>query len=54
MTSFNDIDGVPASGNKWLLTNVLRNQWGFKGFIVSDYTLKPAYAVATGATVLMK
>ncbi len=38
MTSFNDVDGVPASGNKWLLTNVLRNQWDFKGFVVSDYT----------------
>ena len=38
MTSFNDVDGVPASGNKWLLTDLLRNQWGFKGFIVSDYT----------------
>lgn len=38
MTSFNDIDGIPASGNKWLMTDVLRNQWGFKGFIVTDYT----------------
>jgi beta-glucosidase len=38
MSSFNDIDGVPASGNKWLLTDVLRQQWGFKGFVVSDYT----------------
>ncbi|TRX42909.1 beta-glucosidase BglX [Flavobacterium restrictum] len=38
MASFNEIDGVPASGNKWLLTDVLRNQWGFKGFVVSDYT----------------
>jgi beta-glucosidase len=38
MSSFNDIDGVPASGNKWLLTDVLRKQWGFKGFVVSDYT----------------
>jgi beta-glucosidase len=38
MTSFNVVDGVPATGNKWLLTEVLRNQWGFKGFIVSDYT----------------
>ncbi|MDP5231467.1 MAG: beta-glucosidase BglX [Cellulophaga sp.] len=38
MTSFNDIDGVPASGNKWLLTDLLRNQWNFKGFVVSDYT----------------
>nr|WP_047420354.1 beta-glucosidase BglX [Cellulophaga sp. Hel_I_12] len=38
MTSFNDIDGIPASGNKWLLTDLLRNQWNFKGFVVSDYT----------------
>ncbi|WP_309641120.1 beta-glucosidase BglX [Flavobacterium sp.] len=38
MVSFNEIDGVPATGNKWLLTDVLRNQWGFKGFVVSDYT----------------
>lgn len=38
MTSFNEIDGIPATGNKWLLTDVLRKQWGFKGFIVTDYT----------------
>jgi beta-glucosidase len=38
MSSFNDIDGIPATGNKWLLTDLLRNQWGFKGFVVSDYT----------------
>ncbi|HLP35813.1 beta-glucosidase BglX [Lacibacter sp.] len=38
MASFNDIDGVPATGNKWLLTDVLRKQWGFKGFLVTDYT----------------
>ncbi len=38
MSSFNDVDGVPASGNKWLLTDVLRNKWGFDGFVVSDYT----------------
>ncbi len=38
MSSFNDIDGVPASGNKWLLTDLLRSQWGFKGMVVSDYT----------------
>lgn len=38
MASFNEIDGVPATGNKWLLTDVLRNQWGFDGFVVSDYT----------------
>lgn len=38
MTSFNEVDGIPASGNKWLMTEVLRNQWGFEGFIVTDYT----------------
>ncbi|MGI8600635.1 MAG: beta-glucosidase BglX [Chitinophagaceae bacterium] len=38
MTSFNEIDGVPASGNRWLLTQLLRNQWGFNGFVVTDYT----------------
>lgn len=38
MASFNEIDGVPATGNKWLLTEVLRNQWGFNGFVVTDYT----------------
>lgn len=38
MASFNVVDGVPATGNKWLLTDVLRNQWGFNGLIVSDYT----------------
>ncbi|WP_319229603.1 beta-glucosidase BglX [Draconibacterium orientale] len=38
MASFNDVDGVPASGNKWLLTTVLRDRWGFDGFVVSDYT----------------
>ncbi|MEO0338068.1 MAG: beta-glucosidase BglX [Bacteroidota bacterium] len=38
MTSFNDIDGVPASGNKWLLTDLIRDEWNFDGFVVSDYT----------------
>ena len=38
MSSFNEIDGVPATGNKWLLTDLLRKQWGFKGFVVTDYT----------------
>lgn len=38
MTSFNEIDGIPATGNKWLLTDLLRKQWGFKGFVVTDYT----------------
>lgn len=38
MASFNEIDGVPATANKWLLTDVLRKEWGFKGFLVTDYT----------------
>jgi len=38
MTSFNEVDGIPASGNRWLMTEVLRNQWGFDGFVVTDYT----------------
>jgi len=38
MTSFNEVDGIPASANRWLMTEVLRNQWGFKGFVVTDYT----------------
>jgi beta-glucosidase len=38
MASFNEIDGVPATANRWLLTDVLRNEWDFNGFVVSDYT----------------
>src|SRR5215831_16198140 len=38
MSSFNEIDGIPATGNKWLMTDLLRKQWGFKGFVVTDYT----------------
>ena len=38
MSSFNTINGIPATANKWLLTDLLRKQWGFKGFVVSDYT----------------
>ncbi len=38
MASFNEIDGIPATGNKWLLDTVLRKQWNFKGFLVTDYT----------------
>lgn len=38
MASFNTVDEIPASGNHWLLTDVLRKQWGFGGFVVSDYT----------------
>jgi beta-glucosidase len=38
MTSFNEIDGVPASGSKFLLTDILRKEWGFDGLVVTDYT----------------
>jgi beta-glucosidase len=38
MASFNEVDGIPATANKFLMTDVLRNQWGFKGFVVTDYT----------------
>lgn len=38
MASFNVVDGIPATGNKWLLTDVLRKMWGFKGMVVTDYT----------------
>lgn len=38
MTSFNVVDEVPASANRWLMTDLLRSQWGFKGFVVTDYT----------------
>jgi beta-glucosidase len=42
MSAYMDLNDVPASGNKWLLTDVLRKEWGFKGFVVSD-----AFAVAS-------
>lgn len=38
MTSFNTVDGIPATGNHWLLTELLRDKWGFDGFVVTDYT----------------
>jgi beta-glucosidase len=38
MSSFNDVNGIPATANKWLLTDLLRNQWGFTGFVATDYT----------------
>lgn len=37
MTSFNDINGVPSSGNKWLMRDVLRERWGFDGVLISDW-----------------
>src|SRR5580765_8173644 len=38
MSSFNDVNGIPATANKFLMTDLLRKQWGFKGFVVTDYT----------------
>jgi beta-glucosidase len=38
MTSFNEINGVPATANRWLLADLLRTQWGFQGFVVTDYS----------------
>ncbi len=38
MTSFNEVDGVPASGSRYLLTDILRGEWNFDGFVVTDYT----------------
>jgi len=38
MASFNEINGVPSTGNHWLMTDLLRGEWGFRGFVVSDYT----------------
>jgi beta-glucosidase len=37
MASYNEIDGVPSHANRWLLRDILRKEWGFKGFVVSDY-----------------
>ncbi len=37
MTSFNIIDGIPATANRWLVTDLLRRRWGFRGFVVTDY-----------------
>ena len=37
MSSFNIVDGIPATANRWLLNDVLRRQWGFKGLLVTDY-----------------
>lgn len=38
MSAFNDLNGVPTSGNQWLLTDILHGEWSFAGFVVSDYT----------------
>ncbi len=41
MTSFNDLNGIPATGNRWLMTDILRHKWGFRGMLVTDYTAIP-------------
>jgi beta-glucosidase len=46
MASYNEIDGIPSHANKWLLTDILRKEWGFQGFIISDY-----YAVTELETI---
>ncbi len=38
MASFNEVDGIPATANKWLMTDVLRDEWAWNGFVVTDYT----------------
>ena len=38
MASFNEVDGIPATGNKWLMTDILRDKWKFDGFVVTDFT----------------
>ncbi len=38
MASFNEISGIPSTGNEWLMRDILRGEWGFEGFVVSDYT----------------
>ncbi len=38
MASFNEINGIPATADRWLLTDLLRDEWGFRGFVVTDYT----------------
>lgn len=38
MASFNEVNGIPATASKWLMTDILREEWDFKGFVVSDYT----------------
>jgi beta-glucosidase len=51
MTAFNEIDGVPATANRWLLTELLREAWGFQGWIVTDYTsISEMKAHGTAAT----
>jgi len=57
MTSFNSLNGVPATANPFLLTEILRKEWGFKGFVVSDWGAVAElqnHAVGDGPTVARK
>ncbi len=57
MSSFNDFDGIPATANRYLLTDILRNEWGFDGFIVTDYASineLPVHGVAADTTEAAK
>src|ERR1700761_9533553 len=57
MSSFNEINGVPPTANKWLMTDLLRKQWGFKGFVATDYTAIDElihHGMGDGATVAKK
>ena len=38
MTAFNELNGVPATGNNYIFRDILRDEWGFNGFVVTDYT----------------
>jgi beta-glucosidase len=48
MASFNEVDGIPATGNKWLMTDVLKKAMGLWGFVVTDYTGIPEIAHGMG------
>src|SRR4029079_17379123 len=53
MNSYSDVDGVPAGANPWLLTDVLRETWGFEGTVVSDYWAVPFLALMHGVAADM-
>ena len=49
MASFNEVDGIPATANKWLMSDVLRGQWGFNGFVVTDHGIGDLQTVSARA-----
>ncbi|MCM3630248.1 beta-glucosidase BglX [Paenibacillus glycanilyticus] len=58
MTAFNTVDGIPATGNKWLMRNLLRDEWGFDGMLISDWgavgEMIPHGVAADGAEAAQK